>query len=211
MKRFLLSFVASLGLLTGVSVSANLFTNPDFATSASGWTLGPVGCLGPPFFEPAIGNPPGSVTLNGCGENAIDPTVSQTVSGLIPGHTYTIGWQIALHSNNAGSGAGTSFGVLVDNALIDSSESLSFLWVPDSVDFLATLPSHTFSFAAERNNTDVSYRFDNASLVDTAIDDVTPPLGVPEPGTLMLVALGAFAWRVMHRRSAQLQLRGTAM
>jgi hypothetical protein len=211
MKRFLLSVVASLGLLTGVSVSANLFTNPDFATSASSWTLGPVGCLGPPFFEPAIGNPPGSVTLNGCGENAIDPTVSQTVSGLIPGHTYTIGWQIALHSNNGGSGAGTSFGVLVDNALIDSSESLSFLWVPDSVGFVATLPSHTFSFAAERNNTDVSYRFDNASLVDTAIDDVTPPVGVPEPGTLMLVALGAFAWRVTHRRNAQLQLRGTAV
>ena len=194
MKAAVIAVVGTLGLLISSTAHANLFTNPGFTTDASGWVVGATGAGCAANFDASVGNPAGSILLNGCGEPASNPVASQTVGGLVPGVQYTIGWETMLHTNFSGPN-GASFGVFVDGVVVDTSEFLTSVWTPDSTLFTATLPSHTISFQAELGLSDVSYYLDNVSLL------APPSANVPEPGSLVLLGIAAAAFGLIRRRN----------
>ena len=120
------------------------------------------------------------VRLESEGLPTIDPTASQTVSGLTIGASYELAWDMALRFNVSGAGNGPSFGVFLDNQTFSSAlyldTYLSTTFVTQAVTFVATSTTHTFIFAGEldgRSNgggtTDVSYRLDNVSLNAVAV------------------------------------------
>jgi hypothetical protein len=192
-KLTYLTFGAILAALA-IPARANLIANGDFATNIAGWTTGGGGCVGNPTWD-AGGNPTGSVLLNGCGESSVDPFASQILAGLTIGATYTVNWDMQLHSNVAGGGTGKSFGVFLDTEAgtpLALAEFLDTAWHNQQISFVATSTSHTIFFAGELDartpggpglTTDVSYRLDNVA-VNAAV------AGVPEPSALVLSALG---------------------
>jgi uncharacterized repeat protein (TIGR01451 family) len=166
----------------GPALSANLVTNGNFDTSANGWTLG--GGCGDEQWRGDVGNPPGSVQLNACGESSSDPTAAQTIVGLTPGQTYTVSVDVHLHVNSSGAN-GKSFGVFIDNEPgnpIYLGEFLDDSWHTITAAFTATSASHTLILAAELDartpsvsgSSDVSYYIDNVSML------ASPAAGVPD-------------------------------
>ena len=150
------------------------FTNGGFISDANGWTLG--GGCSFAQWSGGVGNPPGSIYLNSCGEPTSDPFASQTLGGFIPGQTYTVSVDVLLDINNAGGSNGKSFGIFLDSQPgnpIFLGEFLDASWhTVCKVNFTATSTSHTIIFAAELDSrtpgvpstSDMSYYIDNVSL-----------------------------------------------
>jgi hypothetical protein len=194
MSRYLLATVAVL-LLSSPPVHAEFITNGTLNTDASGWTLG--GGCGDEVWDGSAGNPPGSIRLNACGESNSDPTASQTISGLVPGTTYTVSVDVHLHVSSSGGGTGKSFGIFLNsepgNPLL-LTEFLDSNWHTVTTTFVAAASSATIIFAGELDartpggpglTTDVSYYIDNIS--------VTGQVNIPSIPTLSewaLLALG---------------------
>jgi RHS repeat-associated protein/uncharacterized repeat protein (TIGR01451 family) len=168
-----------------IFVPGTLVTNGTFNTSANGWALG--GGCGDEHWISNVGNPPGSVQLNACGESNSDPLASQVVSGLTPGQTYAISVDVRLHVNGSGGAPnGKSFGIFIDSEPsnpIFLGEYLDNTWHAVSSNFTATQSSHTLILAGELDartpgvsgNSDVSYYIDNVSLAPTtsSLPDLT--------------------------------------
>ena len=155
----------------------------------------------------SAGNPGQSMALESGGSTLSDPLIYQDVTGLTPGTTYSVGWDLRVAINYGGYGNGSSFGVFLDTQSFGSAlylgGTLSASYVPLSTSFVATSPTHRLFFAGELDNrtngagnTDVSYYLDNVSFVP-----------VPEPGTVSLlsilgVCLGGYAWRRRKKSEA---------
>ncbi|VAX14659.1 hypothetical protein MNBD_GAMMA24-2628 [hydrothermal vent metagenome] len=191
MKKIFVLIAIMFGLMQ--SAQAVIITNGDFSTDASGWSTS--AAFG--GYSADDGNPAGSFLLNGGGSTSSDPWISQTVSGLTIGAIYDLSWDLLLHADWNGSSAnGLSFGVFLNGDVIDLSQQLTNDWVSDQVSFTAFDKSLTLMFAAELDNrtpgvngtTDVSYYIDNISLTQQI--DNGPGGGVPEPATLLLLAVG---------------------
>ena len=206
-----LFFALSVPLLPSEAHSG-LITNGDFEIAVplngtgGGWTSSGVdfgGWLG------SGGNPGGHMLLNLNGVPNRDPTVQQTVSGLVVGQQYTLRFDYALHINFVGAN-GNSFGVFLDTQTdplaLDHSkaifigENLSTSYATESVSFVATNTVHELFFSAELDdrtnggfgNSDVSYRLDNVSLVSSVA-------AVPEPGSTLILAAGCLAMSMRRR------------
>ena len=145
---------------------------PNYPITDGGWTF-----ANHAGVVADVGNPGKAARLESGGSGASDPTISQTITGLNVGTTYTVQWDLRLGVNYSGSGTGRSFGVFLDNQTYDDAlyfgEHLSTSYVTQSVGFVASATSHTLIFAGEldsRTNgglgtTDVSYRIDNIQVV----------------------------------------------
>jgi len=189
-------------LCAAVPAHANLIANGDFSTlvpsngTGGGWNSTHIDTNG--GWRSTGGNPLEHFILNDDGNSASDPTISQSVTGLSVGTTYTLSWESALHFNSFPNG--TSFGAFLDGAVLKLTENLLTSFVADSVNFVATATTHTISFAAELDTrtpgvssaSNVSYRIDNISLVAAS--------SVPEPETIALLVLGLLAL-IWHRAS----------
>jgi hypothetical protein len=180
--------------VAGSAGATPLVVNGGFESNLNGWTVG--GGCGPAAFRPVGNGAGGAVTLNSCGETNADPTVAQTIHGLVVGHTYSLSWDQMLDDNWGGSGGyGKSFAVFLGadggNALL-VNEYLVKSWKNMSTSFVATSTSQLITFAAEldvrtagvTHNTDVSYALDNVALADLSAS------AVPEPASLTLLGLG---------------------
>ena len=175
-------------------VNANLIVNGDFSAGGSDWSFSSA-CVGQNYMVSYGG---GGILLNQCGEDDVDPSISQTVSGLSVGVGYELFWDRKYHSSIQNN----SFGVFLDNTVLEIFNHISTSgYLTESVMFIANNNIHTIKFAAEldqrtagvSSRTDTSYYIDNISLAASE---------VPEPSTLAIFGLGlmGFASRRLKKK-----------
>ena len=169
---------------------------PNFVSPASGSTV-----AGDWVFSNnarvlgSVGNPGKVAALEAGGLSTSDPTIAQLITGLTPGATYDVFWDLAMNIDYGGQSVnGPSFGVFLDTQTFGSAlflgQHLSASYAGLSTSFVATTSSHTLIFAGEldgRSNgagrTDVSYYIDNISLSASS--------AVPEPSSCTVMLFGA--------------------
>ena len=113
----------------------------------------------------------GYFILNSNG-GSTDPTISQTLSSLLPGVTYTVsGWVVNVYSQYGDSNR-PSFAASVTGNVINPGVKLTELksigtssWTPFSLSFTANGTSATIPFAGETNGEDASYAVADISVV----------------------------------------------
>jgi hypothetical protein len=150
------------------SPSQNLVSNGDFGSGYAGWI--PLNNDNTGGWKSTGGNPGGYFLLNSNG-GATDPTIQQTITGLVPGKWYTIsGYRNNIENAAFGNPSALSFGVSVDNnVILELANTGRATWIPFSVQFKATATSHLIAISAERNGDDTQYGVDNISV------SATPP------------------------------------
>lgn len=186
----------ALALMTaalGAVASANLVANGDFGLGVpnigfgNSWTG--IGNDGAGGWRSTGGNPNGCYFLNAAGSGTSNPGLSQDISGLIVGATYTVSGDYA--RGNIGGGSDLDFGVTIDgNTWEYDVPASSTDWSHFSEDFVATSADVTLLLEGERHG-DHDPRVDNISL------DLK---SVPEPASMAVLGLGALAMR--RRRKA---------
>ena len=223
MKQFrLLASVVSLTLLSSLGSgahAANLVTNGSFEldsfnSSGSGYSLGLVGGAVTGWFIPASDGvyPWGLQNVNifnagpaaagfqwlvlGEVNTGTQYTIQQTLTGLTPLATYTLGFAIASEQGCCStaevsflSGSGTASQTF--NA--PNSGSYWTEWGYKSMTFVASNASVTFQFKNLNPSASNGY--------DLGLDDVSV-VGVPEPSTWTLMGLGVAGLVLMRRRAA---------
>lgn len=139
------------------------FVNGTFETSADGWALH--------NFDPwsgwtdQAGNPPGCMQLNEFGTSEVDPGVTQVVTGLMAGITFSISGEYRPYVAYIGNPSAESFIVTVDSTVVGSFARgpAGLDWSTFTVNFVATSETHTIGFFAEHLD-DSSYELDNVVL-----------------------------------------------
>lgn len=193
--------IALLLALTPASAAVGpAISNGDFAlgsgTTATDWTKSS-STYGRTTL--AGGGPAGAadyyllVDANGCPGTGVAPSVSQTVTGLTPGESYSVQFSFKRY---AAYGAGTpgTFAAFVDSTLAWTNSLVSSTWSSDLFVFTATSATHVIKFASERR-----YATDNAcedtsyGLDDVSLEAAGPSLPTPELPTLALASLGLVA------------------
>jgi len=144
------------------------FVNGGFDTDADGWDLFHFDQWS--GWTGDAGNPAGCMRLNEFGDCAVDPGVTQQVSGLMPGVSFTLSGEYRPYVAWIGNPSLESFVVTVDSVVVGSfargpnGED----WSNFSTEFTATQLSHAIGFWAEYNCDDSSYELDNVVI------EVTP-------------------------------------
>lgn len=138
--------------------------NGGFDTGADGWDLHNFDQWS--GWTDEAGNPPGCMRLNEYGTCEVDPGVSQVVTGLMPGVTFTISGEYRPYVDWIGNQFAKSFVVTIDSVVVGSfaRSELGSEWAPFSASFVATRESHRIGFFAEYNCDDSSYELDNVQL-----------------------------------------------
>ncbi len=177
------------------NLSAGLVVNGNFEAGCVGndapnWTAATVDGSG--GCRTTGGNPAGSFILNSNGDPATDPTISQTLVGLVLGQTYTItlDYQIAFVGGSLTNAAGVS----IDGHLFQFNLFNDSTWRTFTTNFVYGGGSAVLALTGERNGSDNAPRVDNV--------DVNPVVAgqVPEPGTFAMIGLGALVIGVLRRR-----------
>jgi len=176
----------------------NLVFNGGFDVDSAGWTPQNIGAGG--GYRPDKGSPAGFYLLDSSTPSALnDPSISQAISGLVPGTTYALSGSYQ-YSIDRGGGVVTdpSFGVAIDSLFLFTAAKPSLLqqneWLGFTVFFTPTSTSAILSLSAQLNGTGVSYGVDNISITQ-----------VPEPSLVSLLSC-AFFLRLV-RRNYQNNLR----
>jgi hypothetical protein len=140
------------------------FTNPGFESNSEGWDLFHLG--GQNGWTDAAGNPPGCMRLNEYGACDVDPGVTQAVTGLMPGVTFTVSGEYRPYVTWIGNQSFEAFVVTVDSVVVDSFArgANSEDWSDFSAEFTATAVSHVIGFWAEYSCDDSSYELDNVGI-----------------------------------------------
>lgn len=180
--------VLALGALA-LSASAATITNGSFDAACAGWTTLSGFCH-------ITGNPDNSYVLNDSGQVGTDPSVSQTVAGLVVGNSYTLSGDYRnFFACCAVFPVANAFGVEIDGVLREFAVNIggsTAPWQSFSFNFTYTGVSDLLRLTGERNGSDADVAVDNI-----VIADFTPPANnVPEPGTAALLGAGlaAAAW-----------------
>ena len=182
-KKILTGFIIVLFLgLTGAA-RANLITNGDFSLSVpnngtgNGWTAANNDSLG--GWQTNGGNPSGTFILNSNGASNTDPSISQSVSGLIVGTTYRLSGDYA-YVLWGGKKGPNSFAVDI-NSNTYTFDYLGDSWHSFLIDFEADSSTITINLRAEINGDDTPYKVDNINLTS---------MPTPIPGAIWLLGSG---------------------
>ncbi len=161
-------------LLGNVGHANNLMVNGSFDSTVprngtgGGWTSSGIDGSGGWFSTG--GNPAAHFILNHSGGSG-DPTILQTVNGLVPGSCYLVSGDFTNVYPGFGSPDALSFGVALDGVfLFEGQKGAADVWQHFSFSFTATAPDVELLLAGERNGDDSSYRIDNITLVPANSD-----------------------------------------
>ena len=148
------------------SSGANVLANGNFSTfvpsngTGGSWTSTNIDYAGGWF-------PYGYFILNSNGAGNTDPTISQTMTNLLPGITYTVSGQfINVYSQYGSPATSASFAATVTAPFGTGSQTLGQVtktknqgatWSPFSFNFTATGTQATLYLAGETNGIDASY------------------------------------------------------
>lgn len=103
--------------------------------------------------------------LNSIGELQQDPSVEQTVTGLVIGKTYLVkGEYRNFYGISFCDSSALSFGVEVDGQIILELKYLSDTFSLFQVNFVASATEQSIRFSAERNGSDCDYAIDNIQV-----------------------------------------------
>ncbi len=174
-KNFMIAL--AIFLLIATAQATNLVTNGTFDSNANGWTFFNVDGNG--GYRSTGGNPGGGFIINDAGALGSDPTLQQSITGLIIGETYTVSGDYRMAH---GSPASNAFGVQIDGNLFEF-DLTSFSFSSFSETFVATSTSALLVLTGERNGTDTDPMVDNISIVHTSA-------AVPEPTTFVFMGIG---------------------
>ena len=120
-----------------IRAQGNLVVNGGFTSDASGWSAINVAAGG--GYSSKSGEPAGCFFLDTLSSSLADPTISQTLNGLIPGISYNVSGNYLFGPNGVGS-TSANFGVAVDgNFLFETAAQAPAAWY--SFDFLYTATS----------------------------------------------------------------------
>lgn len=187
-----LTALAALCVAQGLHAQGSLIFNGGFDAGVSGWTL-TNGTL-PAWGGPDKGNPGGWAGLDSLSpEMAADPTISQFVTGLVQGQTYSVSGDYRKEIDRSGGMiTGLSFGVAFDGVLLfEATAPTDFSWHHFNFSYTAVSPAARLSLSSQRNGTEVSYGIDNIVM-----------WVVPEPSSFGLLGLGG-CFFALHRFSAR--------
>jgi len=141
------------------------------------------------------GNPGRYYILNDSGGLGSDPTLSQTIAGLVPGATYTLTGDYRAVYAFGDTGGVQAFGASIDGTFVFESPGLTDdLFHSFNVNFIAPASTVTLALAAERNGVDFDFGVDNISLNGVTATDT------PEPGACALILASGLSGGVLFRR-----------
>jgi len=135
--------------------------NGGFDANATGWTTANIDGNG--GYRGTGGNPGGHFILNDNGRVGIDPTISQTLTGLTVGSTYVVRGSYT-NIYNYGTVGTTAFAVDIDGTQVKTFVNPGVVWTPFSLRFTATAASQVLAFRGEINTTDIDISIDNISV-----------------------------------------------
>lgn len=212
--------IASALLLGAGTAGAQFIRNGTLNANANGWSLSST--CGDAVWDGSVGNPPGAIRLNSCGQGDSDPTAAQTISNLVIGATYTVSVDVQLFTDSSGDGTGKSFGIFLNdepgNPLI-LGEFLDSNWHTVTTTFTATSTTATLFIAAELDartpggpgqNTDVAYNIDNISVSGpVGLAASIPTLSGPMLAALamLILAVCGIIIRTQRRRGGPSRVR----
>lgn len=111
-----------------------------------------------------------------------DPSLSQTIAGLVVGQSYTVTGEFESFRPSDGNPAARAFGVEIVGLVLTEYRRPPSLLGSFELEFVATSATHVLRLTAERNGDDSAYAVDNIAMIET------PP--VAEPGAALSLAGG---------------------
>ena len=146
------------------SDAANLVINGGFDEGVDGWSFANIDGAG--GWRDSGGQPGGRFILNDGGAFATDPTIEQTVSGLIPRGVYRLSGGFKGESIAHSPTGGVSFAVDVDGTTSFTAAAADLTtWRSFSFDFEAASTEVAVRLRAEIGGTDNDFAIDNVALV----------------------------------------------
>jgi gliding motility-associated-like protein len=129
------------------------------------------------------GNPYSGLTfVSGLRSNAFHEGIMQTITGLLPGNSYSINFQQSVVKQINCRDQSGSWAVYFDNTLAGvalstfnnaSFNSTSFIWEPRSVTFTATANSHTIKFLPHDDDSNLNLLYtDSNGCIRMGIDSI---------------------------------------
>ena len=169
----------------------NLVFNGGFDSNAAGWLASNIGIDG--GYRSGKGNPGGYFFLDNAPSASADPTISQTINGLVTGVTYIVSGDIGFSRTHGGFfPTEPSFRVTMDgSSSFEYATQGELEWQHFDFFYMASASSTVLSLSSQINNTDISYLVDNIAMQV-----------VPEPSALALCLTGGLiaASRFIRRR-----------
>jgi hypothetical protein len=134
-----------------------------FDNGAPGWAAEHIDQLG--GWRNTGGNPGACFILNEFGQPHLDPQLTRTLSGLVPGRMYRIEGDFKDFYNMCANVTGTSFRVDVDGVSIFSS-GRALQWARFSGTWIASATQSVLRIRAETDGTDCDAVVDNITVTE---------------------------------------------